>query len=53
VDPKIRKIILIAFMIAVVATIIIYYATDKNMKYTWYAGGTAMALYLVYRFSKQ
>jgi uncharacterized membrane protein len=53
VDPKIRNIILIAFIIAVVATIIIYFATDKNIKYTWYAGGTAIALYLVYRFSKQ
>jgi len=44
---------MIVFMIAVVATIIIYFATDKNMKYTWYAGGTAIALYLIYRFSKQ
>ncbi len=52
-DPKIRKIIMIVFMIAVAATIIIYFATDKNMKYTWYAGGTAIALYLIYRFSKQ
>lgn len=52
-DPRIRKIIMILFLVAVVATIVIYYALDKDIKYTWYAGGTAIALYLLYRFTKQ
>lgn len=52
-DPKVRKVIMILFLIAAVATIVIYFAFDKNMKLTWYSGGTAIALYLLYRFSKQ
>lgn len=52
-DPRVQKIFMILFLVAVAATIIIYFVMDKEMKYTWYAGGTAIALYLLYRFSKQ
>ncbi len=52
-DPKVRKIVLILFLIAAVATIVIYFVSDNNIKLTWYTGGTAIALYLFYRFSKQ
>lgn len=52
-DPRVRKIVMILFLIAAAATIVIYFTSDKNMKLTWYTGGTAIALYLFYRFSKQ
>ncbi len=52
-DPRVRKIFMILLVVAVIATVVVYFVTDKNMKYTWYAGGTAVALYFLYRFSKQ
>lgn len=51
-DPKIRKIFLILFLVAVAATIAVYFITHKDVKMTWYFGGSAIILYLLYRFSK-
>ena len=51
-SPKIRKVILILFLIAVVATITIYFVTDKSITSTWIAGGVAGMFYIMYRFSK-
>lgn len=51
-DPKIRKIFMILFLVAVAATIIVYFVTGKDMKMTWYFGGSAIVFYLLYRFSK-
>ncbi|MGI6073448.1 MAG: hypothetical protein ACOYEA_02250 [Fermentimonas sp.] len=49
-NSKIRNIILLLFLLAFIATIVVYFAFDKNMKLTWYFGGAAIALYLLYRF---
>lgn len=51
-SPKIRKVILILFLISVVATITIYFVTDKSITSTWIAGGIAGMFYIMYRFSK-
>jgi hypothetical protein len=51
--PRVQKIFLILFLIAFAATIIIYFISDKNMRYTWFAGGSALLFYFFYRFSKQ
>lgn len=50
-DPKIRNIFLLLFLVAFVGTFIVYLSTDKNMKLTWYFGGAAILFYLIYRFS--
>lgn len=51
-SPKVRRIILILFFIAVVATVAVYFLFDKNLKYTWYTASVAGIFYLIYRFSK-
>ncbi len=51
-NKKVRKVILILFFISVVATLIAYFATDKDMISTWIAGGFAGMFYIMYRFSK-
>ncbi len=51
-NKKVRKVILILFFVSVVATLITYFATDKDMISTWIAGGVAGMFYIMYRFSK-
>ena len=51
-SPKVRKIILILFIVSVVATVAIYFITDKDMMSTWISGGVAGMFYIMYRFSK-
>lgn len=51
-DPKIRNLFLLLFLLAFIATIVIYFSTDKDMKLTWWSGGAAIIFYLIYRFSK-
>ena len=51
-NPKVRKVILILFLVSVVATVAVYFLTDKNITSTWIAGGTAGMFYIMYRFSK-
>ena len=51
-NQKVRKVILILFLIAVVATVTVYFVTDKNITTTWITGGVAGMLYIMYRFSK-
>ncbi len=51
-NPKVRKVILILFLIAVVATIATYFVSDKSITSTWIAGGIAGMFYIMYRFSK-
>ncbi len=51
-SPKVRKIILILFLISVVATVVIYFATNKDIVSTWISGGIAGMFYIMYRFSK-
>lgn len=50
-DPKIRNIFLLLFLIAFIGTFVVYFTTDKNMRLTWYFGGAAILFYLIYRFS--
>lgn len=52
-DSKIRNIFLILFFIAFLATIIIYFSSNRDIKLTWYTGGAAILFYLIYRFSKK
>lgn len=52
-DPKIRNIFMILFMIAFVATIIVYFSSNQNMKLTWFFGGAAILFYLIFRFGKR
>lgn len=44
---------MILFMIAFVATIIVYFSSDQNMKLTWIFGGAAILFYLIFRFAKK
>lgn len=52
-DPKIRNIFMILFLIAFIGTLIVYFSSDKDMKLTWYFGGAAILFYLIFRFSKK
>ncbi|MDD2512802.1 MAG: hypothetical protein PHH64_04765 [Proteiniphilum sp.] len=52
-DLKHRNIFLLLFMLAFIATIVVYFSSDKDMKLTWYFGGAAILCYLIYRFSKK
>ncbi|WP_352423212.1 hypothetical protein [Proteiniphilum sp.] len=52
-DPKIRNIFMILFLIAFVGTIIVYFSSNQNMKLTWYFGGAAILFYLIFRFGKK
>ena len=51
-SPKVKKVILILFLLSVIATVIIYFTTDKDITSTWIAGGVAGMFYIMYRFSK-
>ena len=51
-SPNVRKVILILFLISAVATITVYFITDKDIISTWIAGGIAGMFYIMYRFSK-
>lgn len=51
-SQNLKKITFILFAVAVVATIVVYVVTERDMKYTWIAGGIAIVLYLINRFSK-
>ena len=51
-DPKIRNIFLLLFLLAFIGTIIVYFSFEQNMKLTWYFGGSAILFYLIYRFAK-
>jgi hypothetical protein len=52
-DPKIRNIFLLLFLLAFLATVAVYFSSDRDMKLTWYFGGAAILCYLIYRFSKK
>jgi phosphate starvation-inducible membrane PsiE len=52
-DLKYRNIFLLLFMLAFIATIVVYFSSDKDMQLTWYIGGAAILFYLIYRFSKK
>ncbi|MEA5130065.1 MAG: hypothetical protein VB074_18010 [Proteiniphilum sp.] len=52
-DPKIRNIFMILFLVAFVGTIIVYFSSNQNMKLTWYFGGAAILFYLIFRFGKK
>lgn len=51
-SPNIRKAILILFLISVIATVTVYFITNKDITSTWIAGGIAGMFYIMYRFSK-
>ncbi len=51
-SPKVRKVILILFIVSVVATVAVYFITNKDITATWIAGGVAGMFYIMYRFYK-
>ena len=51
-NQKVRKVILLLFLISVVATVTAYFVSDKDITTTWIAGGIAGMFYIMYRFSK-
>lgn len=51
-NPKVRKVILILFLVSVIATVAIYFITNKDITSTWIAGGVAGMFYIMHRFSK-
>ncbi len=51
--PQLRQIYLVLFMLCSIATIVVYYATDKNLTIFWILGICSIVLYLLYRFSKR
>ena len=51
-SPNVRKAILILFIISVIATVTVYFITNKDITSTWIAGGIAGMFYIMYRFSK-
>jgi hypothetical protein len=51
-SPNVRKAILILFLISVIATVTVYFITNKDITSTWIAGGIAGMFYIMYRFSK-
>lgn len=52
-DPKIRNLFLLLFLLAFIATIVVYFSSDKDIRLTWWVGGAAIIFYLIYRFSKK
>jgi hypothetical protein len=52
-DAKIRNIFLLLFLLAFLATVVVYFSAGQDMKLTWYFGGAAILFYLIYRFSKK
>lgn len=51
-NRKLNRISSMLFMLFVLATIVVYFVTDKNMKWTWITGMIALFLYFVSRFTK-
>lgn len=52
-DPKLRNLFLLLFLLSFIATITVYFYTDKDIRLTWWFGGAAIIFYLIYRFSKK
>lgn len=52
-DPKIRNIFLLLFLLSFIATIVVYFSSAQDMQLTWYFGGAAIIFYLIYRFTKK
>lgn len=51
-NPKVRRIIFILFIISAIATVVTYFITNKDIISTWIAGGVAGMFYIMYRFAK-
>ncbi len=51
--PQLTQIFSVLFLVFVIATLVVYFSTDKNLKATWIVGICAIVLYFLYRFSKR
>lgn len=51
-NPNVRNLFLLLFLLAFIATLVVYFSTDKDMQLTWYFAGAAVLFYFIYRFSK-
>lgn len=52
-NPKLQQIFSVLFLVLVLATVVVYFATDKNMKITWIMSILAIISYFLYRFSRR
>jgi len=52
-DPKLRKLFLVLFAIGAIATIIVFYVSERNLTLTWILGGITILCYILFRFTKK
>ena len=52
-NRKLQQLFSTLFLLFFLATIIVYFATGKNMKWTWITGACAVVTYFLYRFSRR
>lgn len=52
-NHKLQQLFSTLFLLFFLATIVVYFATDKNMKWTWITGACAVVTYFLYRFSRR
>lgn len=44
---------MVLFMITFVATVVVYFVSQRNMILTWCFGGAAILFYLIFRFGRK
>ena len=49
---NLRNLFLLLFLLAFIATLVIYFSNDRDTHLTWYPAGAAVIFYFIYRFSK-
>lgn len=52
-NPKLRNLFLLLFLLGFIATIVVFFSSGKDMRSTWLLGGPTIILYLIYRFSRK
>ncbi len=50
---QIQQLFSTLFLLFFILTIVVYFASGKNMTYTWIVAAMAIVCYFVYRFSKR
>ena len=48
-NRNLQNLFLLLFLLAFIATLVVYFSTDKDMTLTWYFAGAAVLFYLIYR----
>ena len=50
---QIQQLFSTLFLVFFLSTIVVYFATGKNMTYTWIMASIAIVCYFIYRFFKR